>query len=226
MVMEEQTAPVSLLERRLKTAGVPAFAAEKRTFESFIPSSGSMSALAACKKFVTDAREHPFLTLAGECGRGKSHLAIAALQSFLAGLPPDTSNLSPTGIVTGAPRVAPHAVYFQVEHLLDELRRTFDKNCAPGEFDRLMTRLCECELLILDDLGVENGSDWTKAKLDEIVEDRYFNERMTIVTTNVTASQLSPRVASRLQEGVTIVIDGLDYRHVKATERNKTKRCA
>jgi DNA replication protein DnaC len=211
-----------LLERRVKAAGVPLAAAEKRTFDTFEPTRGTAAALEACRKYTTSAREHPFLTLTGECGRGKSHLAIATLQAFLANLPPDPTNWTQSGIVTGPCRRTFHAVYFQVERLFDALRLTFDANANAGEYDRLLTRLCDCELLVLDDLGVEKGSAWATAKLDEIIEDRYLNDRLTIVTTNMAADQLPPRVASRLQEGVTIVLGGVDYRQIKAQERVKT----
>jgi len=212
-----------LLERRLKSAGVPVAAANSRTFEAFKPVRGTAAALAACRKFVTPEREHPFLTLAGECGRGKSHLAIGTVTAYLAALPPDPTNWTPSGIVTGATHVTVHAAYYQAERLLDELRRTFDPSCGAGEYDKLLNRLCGCELLVIDDLGVEKGSPWGVAKLDEIVEDRYLNDRLLIVTTNMAPEQLPPRIASRLQEGVIAVLDGSDYRQTKAAARRVTK---
>jgi len=177
----------------------------KRLF-TFLPMKGAEAAYEAALKFVSDKREHPFLTLAGKPGTGKSHLAIGIGWHWL--------------------EVMDKVVkYSQVEGLLDELRSGFNTRSAQEDrdFDMKLKRIKECGLLILDDLGVEQSSVWARAKLDEIIDYRYLNELPLVVTTNMSPNKLEPRIASRLQEGVSIHLECKDYRGIIADRREERK---
>jgi hypothetical protein len=76
------------------------------------------------------------------------------------------------------------------------------------------------KLLILDDLGTEKLTDWAAEKLDTLIDHRYIKGLPLVVTTNVPAAQLSPRIASRLQDrrlGRVVTLSGPDYR-ISGTE--------
>jgi len=75
-------------------------------------------------------------------------------------------------------------------------------------------------LLILDDLGVEQSTPWARAKLDEIIDYRYIRGEKTVFSTNLAPSKLQDRIASRLQEGIVVVLECGDYRLVKAKRRH------
>ena len=73
----------------------------------------------------------------------------------------------------------------------------------------------DAPLLILDDLGTEKLTDWAAEKLDTLIDHRYIKGLPLVVTTNVPAAQLSPRIASRLQDrrlGRVVTLSGPDYR--------------
>jgi len=61
------------------------------------------------------------------------------------------------------------------------------------------------DVLILDDLGVEKPTDWSGATLDGIIDRRWKDDRPTIVTSNLDATELEmhvgPRLWSRLYDG-------------------------
>jgi hypothetical protein len=72
-------------------------------------------------------------------------------------------------------------------------------------------------VLLLDDVGVEKGTDWTKERLYELVNERYEANAVTIVSSNKTPPQLpaavGARVASRLFEMcLPVEIEGQDRR--------------
>lgn len=93
-----------------------------------------------------------------------------------------------------------------------------------GEYD-LMRQYISCDLLIVDDLGKEQVTDWSQAQLFSIFDGRYKEMRPTIVTTNYTDAALVDRLAlksdretaasivSRLHEmAYDVPMSGEDYR--------------
>ena len=80
-----------------------------------------------------------------------------------------------------------------------------------------MKELSEMPYLILDDFGVQRGTEWEIEMLYDLVDARYAEERLTLVTTNkplAEGQQLSDgRIHSRLVEMCyTVDMDGDDYR--------------
>ena len=62
--------------------------------------------------------------------------------------------------------------------------------------------MINCDLLVLDDLGAEMPSAFSKAALYNLVNTRMLSKKPTIINTNLTmkeiAERYSERVASRL----------------------------
>lgn len=56
----------------------------------------------------------------------------------------------------------------------------------------------QCDLLIMDDLGVENKSEYTISALTEIVNKRIVGKKPTIVTTNLVPPEIYKAYGSRL----------------------------
>ena len=75
-------------------------------------------------------------------------------------------------------------VFFSiVPDLLDHLRAAF----APTSeltYDALFERVRESGLLVLDDLGAENGTAWATEKLFQLINYRYNYRMPTVITTN------------------------------------------
>ncbi len=143
---------------------------------------------------------HHFLTFTGDCGRGKTHLAIGL------------------GIwqITEWREAA---IYWQVPELLSALRRGFEDDSAPS-YQQIMANCKSAELLILDDLGMQKNTDWAIEQLDSLIDYRYVNDDLlTVFTTNLKPSSLPPRIASRIREGEVVVLTGPDYRELKAKRR-------
>jgi DNA replication protein DnaC len=166
---------------------------------------------------------HNFLTYYGNTGTGKTRLAMTI------------------GLFLAEQRRSVR--YWQVEKLMDAIRATFNKSKgrynlreeayrdALGDeedtYETIMESLEDCEILILDDLSVENGTDWVRAKLDRIIDYRYEHEMKTIITSNVNdINELTARIASRLSEGNICNIQMPDFRKVKAIQREKKLRKA
>lgn len=121
------------------------------------------------------------LLLFGPVGVGKTHAAVAAARVRFW-------------------RRDESVVFGHVATLLDEMR--------PGHATPdLVNGLCDCGVLVLDDLAAERRTDWTAERLDLIVNDRWSHGRPIIVSTNlppdVLLDHLDERLYSRLVDDAT-----------------------
>lgn len=133
----------------------------------------------------------PNLTLVGPPGVGKTHLAEAAV-AVLAG--------------KGRP-----VAYFTEPQLIAWIRRGIQDNSV----DLRMDAVSMVEWLVLDDLGMQGVSDFDRGKIDELVNRRWTEGLKTLVTSNLLAKDMPPRIASRLsdlEKAVVISINAADYR--------------
>lgn len=133
--------------------------------------------------------EQPTLVLQGPVGTGKTWAAYAVANAA-----------HDRGLLT---------VAVSVPDLLADLR--------PGGDGALGARSRVADLLVLDDLGVEKGSDWTAEQLSSLFDARAREGRRQIVTTNSPYDQLVERLGertmSRLSGGATVVtMQGADRR--------------
>ena len=84
--------------------------------------------------------------------------------------------------------------FARLSNLTNELRND------PAKQSSTYKKLCECDHLILDDLGTQyDGTGWFTGWLDAVVDFRYSNLKPISASTNV-PEQVSARVSRRLTE--------------------------
>ena len=147
------------------------------------------------------------LFIVGPNGTGKTHLAAAtALHLISKGVP---------------------VVCKTSENMLSDIKRAFDSKEAT-EYE-VLKAYKDVDLLIVDDLGKEQCTDWSISTLYSILNDRYEDMKPTIITTNYSGSDLTealtPKgygddkikaIVSRLREVSEVVkMDWEDYRRAK-----------
>jgi DNA replication protein DnaC len=150
------------------------------------------------KQYADGIYTHPFLTLIGIIGTGKTHLALGIGWAWLEN---DKSVL-----------------YYQVEDLLDALRLGYStwQRGEPEGYDLILKFTENVHLLILDDFGAQHETEWASSKLEQIVDHRYIRKKPLIVTTNIALDRLPARTADRLAEGVVIKLTGESRKQRKA----------
>ena len=176
-------------------SGIPQPTRETTRFHTWGDIPTLRQALAIAKAYAEGKAPHHFLTFAGPPGTGKTHLALAIAWDAIA-------------------KLAGTTLYYRVESLLDLLRAGYDRDTKTPTPDTYQTleRVMTCDLLVLDDLGAERDTEWATAKLDQVVDERYINDRRLVVTTNVLPKELASRLADRLMEGTVCVLDAGSYR--------------
>jgi DNA replication protein DnaC len=119
-----------------------------------------------------------WLLLQGDYGCGKTHLA-AAIANFVVSL----------GVPT---------LFITVPDLLDTLRFAYQDPRAT--FEGRFEEIRQAPLLVLDDFGTQNATNWAQEKLFQIINYRYINRLPLVVTTNLTLGEIEGRIRSRLED--------------------------
>jgi DNA replication protein DnaC len=135
-----------------------------------------------------------WLLLMGGFGCGKTHLAAA--------------------IANQAVSFGVNTLFLTVPDLLDWLRFTFSSH--ETTYEKRFEEIRDIPFLVLDDLGTQNATSWAQEKLFQIINHRYIHKLPTVITTNLSWSQIEDRVSSRLQDRELVVkvqIDAQDFRN-------------
>ncbi len=165
------------------------------TFQCWLP--GVQKAYDAATQFAKTPQG--WLVLAGGNGCGKTHLAVAIAKHCLD---------------QGAP-----VLFAIVPDLLDVLRSTFAPHTG-DTFDEEFRTMREVEVLILDDLGAEQGTPWATEKLFQLLNYRYNARLATVFTTNkVGLEGIAPRLRSRMSDRrLTRIVTLADAQDVREME--------
>jgi DNA replication protein DnaC len=119
-----------------------------------------------------------WLLLTGAYGSGKTHLAAA---------------IANEAVELGVP-----TLFLTVPDLLDTLRATFDSDDAT--YEDTLERVRSAPLLVLDDFGTHNATEWAREKLFQILNHRYVNRLPLVVTMNLPLEEVEGRLRSRLSD--------------------------
>ena len=106
------------------------------------------------------------------------------------------------------------ALYLNTNIFLEQLRNSFDDKDT--NIHTLLDRAYKCDLLILDDIGVERGTPWTQERLYDLLNTRYNECKCTIFTSNLGTTEieakLGTRIASRIRSSKIVELKGNDRR--------------
>lgn len=194
----------------LGRAAIPARFADRRfdTFDAYAP--GPAHALEKMTAYAADfesvSRRGASMVLCGGVGAGKTHLAIAVAHHII-----------PMGY---------SAAFISVMNAIRSVKDTYRKDSAITEAAAI-AKLVAPDLLILDEVGVQHGTDTEKTIIFEVINGRYESVKPTIVISNLAlvadagpslTGYLGERVIDRLREGggSSIVFDWPSYRRKAA----------
>ena len=117
----------------------------------------------------------PSILMTGATGLGKTHLSLAIAREVIE---------KGYGVIYGSAQ----------NFMLQIERERFGRSDS-SESER---QLQECDLLILDDLGVEFLTQFVSAAVYNLINTRLMAERPTIISTNLSISELENRYSERV----------------------------
>ena len=127
--------------------------------------------------------------MSGPAGSGKSHLSMAILKSYLE-----------SGEKT--------ALFVSYSHVVRLIKDSFNNRDSIYTQNNIMGLLTNVDLLVMDDIGSENNSDFSEELLTDVLDGRIS----TIITTNLSSEELrgsntkkgryNQRTASRMFRGI------------------------
>lgn len=159
---------------------------KKRTQGGLTYREGIRRIVEAAKGFVDDVADDKAvegLLFQGNVGAGKTYLAACIANALIeAGCKP---------------------LFIVVPDFLDEIRSTYKEKGDETEW-ALMERVKKAQVLILDDLGVHNYTEWAMRTLFSIINYRINRDLPMVITTNLSEEEretlLGSRIGSRLME--------------------------
>lgn len=163
----------------------------------------------ACREYASRFRkDSPSLLLKGGTGLGKTHLSLAIAGKALE---------KGYGVIYGA------AQAFAVS-----LERERFEQTDPELEEDTQSQLISCDLLILDDLGMEFSSAYVNASLYYILDTRLLTKRPTIISTNLSLPELEKRYGERFVSRLSghygqMAFQGSDIRTQKRQARKSWK---
>lgn len=169
------------LNRRLIGTGIsPRFRA--CTFDSYEASTeGQRHALERCRTYAVEFEENlqrgRGLILAGNIGTGKTHLACAILQYAV-------RRYEAWGVITSAAEIC------------RVVRASFAKGVGFSDLD-VLEELAGYDLLVIDEIGVQSGSDFVPGVLSDVIDRRYQQCHPTILITNRKPQELAQFIGDR-----------------------------
>ena len=148
------------------------------------------------------------LYLSGNFGSGKSYILSALL-----------NELSNKGF---------HAVNVNFQNLLRKLKAQMGE--FDSDYDEILDEIMTCDVLLLDDIGAENNTPWSRDEiLGTILQYRMDNDLTTFFTSNFTIEELESVLSDTAKEGKDItkakrIIERIKYLTIEEKLISKNKR--
>lgn len=187
---DEQERQERILKHLFQQAAIP----ERfvgRTFENYRLDANNKAQKLAFKiakayadRFEDRLQHGGGLVMCGKPGTGKTHLAVAIANQII--------------------QTRRSAIFMTVYRAIRNILSAWRKDSEKSE-QQAIDNLCKPDLLILDEIGVQYGSDSEKIIMFDILNTRYENLRPTILLSNLSKEELTAvlgeRVIDRMQEG-------------------------
>lgn len=190
----------------------------EKSFDNYIPfDDESSKKLNSCKKFAAGETKKKSLTMYGNVGSGKSHLAISILKEqkprFMNAYRIKSVLEEDNGKLIAVVR-STKCLFLPAEDFFQKMNAVVSNN-GSKTYAIKNNYLCY-DIVLLDDLSPLNFTPARSENLYSLINGFYNAKKYIIITTNFSLKEfnsIDPRITSRLVEMSEILkFDGEDYR--------------
>ena len=121
------------------------------------------------------------LLFVGSTGVGKTHLAVAVVRELIL-------------------RKGIECLFYDFRDLLKKIQDSYNPISQSTEY-RVVQPLLDVEVLLLDEMAAANPSDWVKETLSHIINSRYNQKKVTLITTTLPFGESVGRSSRRAGKG-------------------------
>lgn len=163
---------------------------KNKTFDNYITeSTNQKKAVETAKWFLDNMTESTGLILIGNSGTGKNHLASAIITEAI-----EKHNKT--------------ALFTETLKIIRAIKESWRRD---GETEsKVIESFITPDILAIDEIGVQFGSETERMYLTEIINDRYNHQKPTILMGNVDVDKLSEiigeRPLDRFREGGKLIV--------------------
>ena len=178
-------------------------------YRSFKPQKGQEQAFYAITDFTENyllKKKPNGLLLVGGVGSGKTFMVSSVVNNIIDDISGDEILSSKTHTDYYLKQMSynfnwfinhiDYVCFISVTEFFEKLKVLIAKE-ETWLYDEMITHLKKVELLVLDDLGAEKSSEWTKSVLFEIVDYRYNEMLPMLITTNCPPKELKEKIGDR-----------------------------
>jgi DNA replication protein DnaC len=122
------------------------------------------------EEFPYGGGESHGILLMGTCGVGKTHLAVAALKNIV--------------------QRGHNGIFYDYREVLKQIQDSYNPENQATEMS-VLEPVLKAEILVLDDIGSSKPSLWALETVGHILNTRYNEKRVTLLTTNFLDSDVS-----------------------------------
>ena len=118
--------------------------------------------------------------------------------------------------------------FVSAAELLFKFRNSFREGHGPEE---LMSEYCKSEVLLLDDLGAERPTEFSRETLGLLIDKAYRQESCLTVTSNCDLNEIAERIDNRTADRLVdmclaVKLSGESFRRKRALERVQLRSLA
>jgi DNA replication protein DnaC len=124
---------------------------------------------------VREMQSEHGLLLMGPCGVGKTHLAVAALKEIV--------------------QRGHSGLFYDYRELLKEIQDSYNAENQATEMS-VLEPVLQAEILVLDDVGSSKPSLWALETVGHVLNTRYNEKRVTLLTTNYLDAETAANAAA------------------------------
>lgn len=191
-----------LIDRLFRGSAIPA-RFRNNTFETYDPSTEKAKNIKArCEEYALNFPENlkvgRSILMIGNTGTGKTHLANSICNFIIQ-------------------KHQKTAVFSSIIEAVRRVKETYSKDSSEAERQAIKAFI-EPDLLVLDEVGIQVGSDTERTILFELLNGRYNEMKPTILLSNLDIEKIKPaigdRVLDRMKEngGMTFIFDWSSHR--------------